>query len=251
MKKLNNQVGRPKKININDQTKEKILNLIFYYHSNYNPYPEIRYKNIWEYFKELYKSGDFEYETSYDFWKRLGREGRDLVDKVNTHLNSNKLISNTKNIDMINFKELIEKYGSHNKEILWENIKPYEKHLTQLTLTIDKIQKENHKITEHNEYLKLQLKESKKLVDNLQNLLFSLFAYSNKDNELYNLLNSGQSKSKVINLALEETFENPMAFFNEMVSKSFNTPLPLADVNQKNNLYEFTPNHKNEKEYDL
>lgn len=251
MKNLSNRTGRPKKIIFNKQSTEETLKLIFYYHDNYNPHSQIRYKDIWEHFEELFNNGNYEYKTSYDFWKRSGREGRELVDKVNDHLKTKSLVSIANNIDMINFKEIIEKYGAHNKDILWENLKPYEKHIIQLSNSVEKIKNENENMIKQNNELKVQLNESKEMVGNLQQLIFSLFVYSNKDNELYNLLNTGKSKSKVIDLALEKTFESPLAFINEMLSKSFIPSDSLKDSLTTNNVYEFTPKSKPEKEYDL
>lgn len=43
-----------------------------------------------------------------------------------------------------------------------------------------------------------------------------MFTYSNKENELANMLNTGNSKSKIINLALQDTFENPTSFIQEL-----------------------------------
>lgn len=228
-----------------------MLSMLFYYNDNFNSHAEIRYKNVWEYFEGLYARGEFEYKTSYDFWKRTGREGRELVDKVNQHLKSNNLVSKTNNIDVLNIKEVIDKYGVNNKEILWENLKPYDNHLSQLFSRIEKLQVENDKLGSINTLLENQLKEQQKKVDKLQVLLFSLFTYSNKDNELYNLINTGQTKSKIIDLALAKTFENPIAFFEEMIRK----PLNLQNFNEasldKNNLYNFPTSIKQKNEYDL
>ena len=248
---MSNRIGRPKKIIYNKQSLEELLNLIFYYHDNHNPHSLVRYKNIWEHFDELYNNGKYEYKTSYDFWKRSGREGRELVDKVNDHLKTKSLVSIANNTDMIKFKEIIEKYGAHNKDILWENLKPYEKHILQLSNSLEKMKIENENMIKQNNELKVQLKESMDKVDDLQQLVFSLFVYSNKDNELYNLLNTGRSKSKVIDLALEKTFESPLAFINEMISKAFIPSDSLKDSVTSNNVYEFTPKSKPENEYDL
>lgn len=208
--------GRPKKYEMDSNSEKKIIALIKDYNKNHNPYPTIKYKHIWEYSLRLYEQELFPVKTSYDFWKRKGRPGRELVDTVNALQNKKIFISKTERIDVIDLKDLVAKYGGKNKDILWENIEPYDKHINGFMERINKLENENLKLSK--ELLQLE-KNNKKLINTnrkLQDLLLSMFTYSNKENELANMINTGQSKSDLINIALRNTFESPEAFVLEL-----------------------------------
>lgn len=67
---LNKRPGRPKKYEITEELKQEILYLLKVYNQDHNPYPQIKYKHIWEHATTLYEQGKFPIKTSYDFWKK-------------------------------------------------------------------------------------------------------------------------------------------------------------------------------------
>lgn len=245
--------GRPKKYDFNSRDEEQLLLFIKDYQSNINPDPLIKYKTIWEYTNSLFQNNLFPFETSYDFWKRKGRLGRTLVDFVNETEQKKIFISKSEKIDLIDIKDLVEKYGGKNKELLWKNLEPYDKHISNFVKKINNIQDENtmlKKTIHNNEETIKNLKESN---DKLQKLVYSLFIYSNKDNHLVNLINTGQSNSKIINLALEKTFEDPIAFFKELTCK-FNLEIakePKIEQSKIVPIFKNTHVDNDDPEYDL
>jgi|SRR5690625_247061 len=249
---MSNNIGRPKTYNFDLEQKEHILSLIKDYNLNHNPYPRIRYKHVWEYSLKLYHQNQFPFKTSYDFWKRKGRLGRELVDTVNSLEQKKVYLSKSERIDLINLKELIDKYGGNNKDILWDNVEPYDRHINSFIKKINKLEEDNiqlkNNVVQKDEKIQHLNETNKKL----QSLLFSLFTYSNKENELVNMINTGQSSSKVINQALENTFENPAAFVLELTK---HTGKNISNVSSISNVIPVNKkkidNYEDKPEYDL
>ncbi|WP_219376030.1 hypothetical protein [Bacillus mycoides] len=221
--------GRPKKYAFTEELKQELLNLIREYNKNYNPYPQIKYKHIWEYATTLYEQDKFPVKTSYDFWKKKDRLGRQLIDKVNVLQSQKVSISQSIELDLINIKELIDRYGGKNKDLLWEYLEPYDRHLYNIVHKIKRLEEENNRLRDKLNTKDLTIQTLKDQNHKIQKLLFAMFTYSNKENELLNMINTGDSKSKVINLALEDTFETPLAFIQELV-KHVEYPT-IADTN--------------------
>ncbi|WP_242307557.1 hypothetical protein [Bacillus cereus group sp. BfR-BA-01331] len=213
---LNKGPGRPKKYALTEELKQKLLNLIREYDEEYNPYPKIKYKLIWEYATALYEQGKFPINTSYDFWKKKNRIGRQLVDTVNTLQTQKLAISQSVELDLINIKELIDRYGGRNKDVLWEYLEPYDRHLYTIANKIQQLEEENDKLRDKLNEQDLTIQTLKNKNYRIQKSLLAMFTYSNKENELVNMMNTGNSKSKLINLALQDTFENPTAFIQEL-----------------------------------
>lgn len=255
MTRIVNHKGRPRKYNFTEENLEELTKFIKDYNKSYNPYPEIRYKAIWEFALHQYTNNNFQFETSYDFWKRKGRVGRKLVDSTNEVLRAKYITPLEDSIDMIHIQRLIENYGGNYKELLWDNLEPINTQINQYLKKIasleDRYSKEKHIVDKQRKIIEdLTIKNEK-----LQNFSLSLFTYSNKNNELVNLLNTGQSKSKIINIALEETFENPLSFIEELSNHHRTESVELKNNNQNSNVVSLPLKNLNIKdskpEYDL
>src|SRR5699024_12496064 len=112
-----------------------------------------------------------------------------------------------------------------NKDILWDNIEPYDKHINGFIEKINKLENENIKLNKELLQNKNNLKKLNDTNKKLQNLLLSMFTYSNKENELANVINTGESKLSLINMALEDTVENTEAFLLELTKDTHSTRL--------------------------
>lgn len=244
--------GRPKKYKVDSNLEKKIIDLIREYNNNHNPHSTIKYKHIWEYSLRLYEQNLFSIKTSYDFWKRKGRPGRELVDTVNALQNKKIYISKTERIDLIDLKDLIAKYGGKNKDILWDNIEPYDQHINGFIERINKLENENIKLNKELLQNEDALRKLNETNNKLQNLLLSMFTYSNKENELANMINTGQSKSPLINMALENTFENPEAFVLELTNPTDRNQMHDSKNTKNPNVIPLQTGFNNNKpEYDL
>ncbi|WP_242281465.1 hypothetical protein [Bacillus cereus group sp. BfR-BA-01454] len=243
--------GRPKKYEVNEELKQEILYLLRIYNQNHNPYPQIKYKHIWEYATNLYKQGEFSIKTSYDFWKKKDRIGRQLVDTVNTIQSQKVSISQSIELDLIDIKELIDKYGGKNKELLWEYLEPYDKHLYNIASKIKQLEDKNNKFQNKLNKQELTIQTLKQKNYRIQKSLLAIFTYSNKENELVNMLNTGNSKSKIINLALQDTFENPTSFIQELEKHLDYPAVKHLNLSKVIPLHPNNKNQENNPEYDL
>lgn len=249
---MSKKAGRPKKYKLDLDQKEQILSLIKDYNINHNPYPTIKYKHIWEYSLKLNDQNIFPYKTSYDFWKRKDRLGRQLVDIVNSIEQKKVYISKSNNIDLIDIKELINKYGGKNKDILWDYLEPYDRHINSFIDKIGNIEEKNQKIVKQLDQQNDTIQNLTEKNEKLQKLVFSMFINSNKENELINLMNTGQSKSTIINIALEETFETPHSFINELTKQLHSSTMLINDNIQSNsNVVNLNRKKYKDPEYDL
>src|SRR5699024_5450626 len=141
----------------------------------------------------------------------------ELIDIVNSIEHKKVYLSQSEKIDLINLKELIDRYGGDNKDILWDNLEPYNRHIENFIEEINKIDEKRIELEEISNQQNCKIRYLKEKNQKLQNLIFSLFTYSNKENELVNIMNTGQSRSKLINTALESTFEKPEGFYFELI----------------------------------
>ncbi|HDR3896449.1 MULTISPECIES: hypothetical protein [Bacillus] len=248
---LNKGPGRPKKYELNEKLKQEILYLLKIYNQDHNPYPQIKYKHIWEYANHLYEQGTFSIKTSYDFWKKKDRIGRQLVDTVNTIQSQKVSISESIELDLINIKELIDKYGGKNKKLLWEYLEPYDKHLYNIASTIKQLEDKNNTLQNKLNKQEWIIQTLKQKNYRIQKTLLAMFTYSNKENELVNMLNTGSSKSPIINLALQDTFENPISFIQELEKHLEYQAKQHLDPSKVIPLHSINKSQDNTPEYDL
>ncbi|CUB59402.1 hypothetical protein BN2127_JRS10_04918 [Bacillus subtilis] len=78
-----------------------------------------------------------------------------------------------------------------------------------------------------------------------------MFTYSNKENELVNMLNTGNSKSHIINLALQDTFENPTSFIQELEKHLDYPAVKHLNPSKVISLHSNNKKQDNTPEYDL
>lgn len=246
-----NKKGRPKKYDFSDHDKNLLLDFIKHYNKNLNSHHVIKYKSIWEFSLGEYEKGNFPYKTSYDFWKRKGRLGRVLVDSFNKILKEQYALSSKDQLDSVNIKKIIEQFGGNNKNILWDNLQPFDNHVKKLSEQINHLDMKFNKGQNHIEELNTMIDQLSTENEKLQNMILSFFTYSNRNNELENLISTEQSKSEIINLALEETFENPKSFFDELSYRKNQDTVSLDASNLLSIQNKIIELENNNPEYDL
>jgi len=245
------KVGRPKKYTFTEEDKKLMITFVRDYNKNHNPDFLIKYKLIWEHSLNAYAENSFPFKTSYDFWKRKGRIGREIVDSINKVEKEKTNVAKSNHLDILKIKRIIEKFGGKHKDIIWDNLEPYNNLLERLQMKLAKKEKDYEQLE------KIILRQTNELNDlsnrnkSLENLALSLFLYGNKDNELHNMLSTGQSKSKIVNLALSQTFANPEEFSSELL-KHYNSELNSTDkIITDKNIISFDNAKNNKPEYDL
>lgn len=221
--------------------KKVIKELILSFNKDSNHKGIIKYVDIYEYSQKMFAEDKFPYNTSYDFWKREGRIGRELVDDYNKVKTKNLISTDNKQIDIVDVADVLEKMVSDEKVKLQlgKYLLPLEKQIRKFAIQLES---KNHKIQElENDVRDLNIikEQLTNQVNILQESLYKMFLYSNSDNELTNLINTGKSKSYPVNKALEEAFGSPMDFFMEMeqtrVKKESGNVVELKMKEDKNN----------------
>lgn len=62
---------------------EIIDNIIYQYLQQHKNNGLIKYMDIYRFSKELYENGESPHHFSEDFWRKIGRQGREAIDKAN------------------------------------------------------------------------------------------------------------------------------------------------------------------------
>ncbi len=117
-----------------------IKELILKFNKENNYKGTIKYIDIYEYAKQMYENGDFPYKTSYDFWKRQSRVGREVIDDYNK-VKTNQIIStNNQKIDFIDIADVLSKFVNDEKvrDKLERYLMPMEKQVRDLVLNLEK-----------------------------------------------------------------------------------------------------------------
>jgi hypothetical protein len=201
--------------------KTVIRRLITEFSNERNYKGTIKYKDIFDYAKEMLESSKFPYETTYDFWKREGRVGRELVDEYNKIKTKQIVSTDKRQIDIVDVYDVLNKLVSDEKmkEQLGKYLIPLERQVRDFAEQLENKDKKMNVLEEEIKKLKKDKEILKQKINSVQDLNFKLFLYSNSDNEIVNLINTGKSRSYPVNKAIEEVFTSPINFFNELENK--------------------------------
>lgn len=199
-----------------------IKELIITFRKERNYKGTIKYIDIYEYAKEMYGNNKFPYDTSYDFWKREGRLGREFIDDYNKVKTKQIVSTDNKQIDIVDVYDVLNKIVSDEKtkEQLAKYLVPLERQVRDFAVQLEKKDKKINALEDEIKMLKKDKEILKQRIDSIQDLNFKLFLYSNSENELVNLINTGKSRSYPVNKAIEEVFNNPTNFFSVLDNNS-------------------------------
>lgn len=223
---------------LDDIEKETSLRkLIVEYDENHNIKSKITYKDIYEFVKSQYDSGQVDFYPGYTWWKTKGKH---LVDDYNLVKKRTIPLSETEDLDVFDILDVIEKnYG--DKESLIKYLLPYNDLLDRLVNKINKLQSNSQSLSEQivKKDERIQILEQKN--SNQQSLLDGLF-YNiiGSEKELNKVMKRGSTKSDIVNYALSETFGNPAAYIDEFSKRLEIGNFTIDD--EANNVVKFQPN---------
>jgi uncharacterized coiled-coil protein SlyX len=221
----------------------KLKELLIEFDEKHNMRSKIAYKDFSEYIQSLSEKKMINLKPpSYSWWKTKGKY---LIDDYNKVKVQTIRVGETEQIDTADLMDAIEKYGGSNKDILRKLIIPTDRIVKRLE---ERVLSQEEKIKILNKELSEKVKRIKQIVDEnekLQQLILSLFSYTQKsDSGLHNLLNTGKTKSNEVNLSLEKTFGDPLAYFNQLKNKlKFTTP----NLVRENNILQFPSDDPSER----
>lgn len=171
----------------------------------------IKYSEVYRFAKKMYENGELKYKLSEDYWRRDGRQGKEIIDKTNKLYETTFINKKTEEIDIfVDTEECVNKFfvgKSSDKKKLIHALKINEKkakYSNKLLLNIEELNTE----------LCIQKEKNKKLeslVEQQQMVLFSWYNASLKsDVPLINLMTTGKSRHPMVDLFFETAFSNPM-----------------------------------------
>ncbi|RID85314.1 hypothetical protein D1953_10850 [Peribacillus asahii] len=190
---------------------QEIENIVYRFTQEEKVTGWIKYSEVYRYANRLYENGEVKYKLSEDYWRRDGRQGKEIIDKANKLYEATFINKKTAEIDVyVDTEECVNKFFSG---------KPSDKKKLINALRInEKKAKDSNKLLEKIEDLKQELsnqkdknKELQELIDQQQMILFSWFNASHKsDVPLINLITTGKSRHPMVDLFFETAFSNPM-----------------------------------------
>ncbi|NOU72548.1 hypothetical protein GC098_14115 [Paenibacillus sp. LMG 31458] len=209
IKEKNVNAGRKTKL-----TKDEVREQIYLYKTEYKVSGKIKYSEMFEYHKSLYRNQISNKLVGEDFWRKDGRLGKKMIDEANLVYFQQlaPLVDNeVPNISVINIINL----HFEDREKLIQNLLPLEK---QIAASREKERKYQIKLN-NAERIITTMKENnvdlQKQRDEMQSILFKIFRYSdNPGVPLINQLRTGNKQTEVVSNALNRIFDKPVDFYN-------------------------------------
>jgi hypothetical protein len=193
-----------------------------------NPNSKIlKYLEMHRFSEELFINGKISIKFSEDFWRKPGRQGKDIIDKTN-QLYLSTVVSKKENAEqIISTEEVLNKidFSSHKnkKEIITMlKINEYQaKKYIELIKKYDYLQSENEQLRE-------KLEESAKRNGIYQKIIFSWMSASYaSSNQIINMIDTGKKKGPIVEHSFNNMFSNPIEGYEmfetyaiELLSKS-------------------------------
>ena len=211
-------------------TLEEVQKVIELYRENIKPMGIIAYQDIFKYANQLYKEGIISADTSDNYWRKEGRQGRLAVDKAN-EINSEVVeVSKGKEINIPNMADLVEKKYK-NKDDLLKHLLQVEKMFHQALEREKKQENEITKLQDSLQSAKEQLKAEKENNEKLQGLVFRLHRIASEQ--------PTEEMKKQTEYAMKTTFSEPydFAFFDETSkTKEVTNVIELDDAKPKKSI---------------
>lgn len=201
---MNKNAGRKR----DEYEEQLILNIIYECKSELKINGKISYSQVRDFALNKYKEKHYPFLSkplSDDYWRKIGKQGRTLIDKVNEPelKDIEETIEDEDNV--IKTEEVINKLFNGNS-------KDKEKLINLLRINEVKAKaysQKSERLAEELEKEKAQKDEYKKKADELQILIFQLMEYSaSKDFPIENLMNTGKTRTKPVTNILELAFSN-------------------------------------------
>lgn len=195
-----------------------------------HPSGKVKYKEVYEFSKDLYINGKIEYSLSDDFWRKSGRQGRIVIDEINK-INDALLQSTKDYFEVVSTTQVI---GTLSKDIpsiqkkIIAQLKVNEYGYRSLIGKYKKqISKEESYIKEI-ELLKKNCEELKEKNSIYEQVLFQWADISSaRDIKIINTITTGKSRSKVVEKLLTEMFTDDL----NAAYKNINKTLESKDDN--------------------
>jgi hypothetical protein len=238
--------GRKQKV----YPQEEIDKIIFQYTQIYKNNGLLKYMDIYRFAMELYNHEKIPFKLSEDFWRKVGRQGRESIDRANEVYEHSIILSDEEDEKIIDSTDAINKFfegKNSNKEKLIGAVKINE---TKLKKYIYKNKKITNELSKKNLIIS-ELKKEKALLEGknkeYENLFFEwLDSSSNQNIPIVNLITTGKSRNRIVQKLFDTMFEdNPLLGFEEFDNyrtkkrNDYDTPnkvVPINEIKKKNSI---------------
>jgi len=179
----------------------------------------LKYSTVYDYTLELIEEGIIPFKISSDYWRKDKRQGKIIIDKINSIIEDTVQIDDTETLKTVSTLDAVNKLFTGkerdkreliNKLTLNEvKAKQYIKKNKQLN---EKIKRLEDKLRETTEQRELQRKKA----DELQITLYKILEYSKKKGfPVENIFNTGKSRTAPVDHILSSVFsDNPTAAYD-------------------------------------
>ncbi|PEQ96603.1 hypothetical protein CN481_00215 [Bacillus sp. AFS006103] len=207
MEKKNKKGAGRKKKTYDEQV---ILNLIYTYIQETGLAGIVKYQDIHPYCLRLYEEGTIPFKLSEDFWRKPGKQGTLLLQKVNEVSKEEVEVHEQDKENVVNTEDAINKLfegKETNKKKLIDSLRINE---VKLKKYIEQYNQQRLKINELQNHIERQKENSKELIqknNELQKLLFSIMEYSSSLNfPIANLITTGITRTNPVYEQLKGAF---------------------------------------------
>lgn len=170
--------------------------------------------DVYRYTKEQYNAGKIDILFSEDFWRKVGRQGRDAIDKANeiyqyipSHFHNKEEDEN-----VIDTNDAVNKFFEGKKSNKTKLIGALQMNENKLKTHIQKNSRLKKQINnQNNEIAELKNKNSEFLhkLNEYEEIFFQwLDASSNKEIPLINTITTGKSRNKIVDRLFETMFSD-------------------------------------------
>lgn len=195
-----------------------------------NPNSKIlKYMEIHRFSEELFLNGSISTKFSEDFWRKPGRQGKDIIDKTNSLYFSTVVSNRTETEQIINTEEVLRNVDFPNKKEI----------ISKLIINERQAKKYSDLLQRH-DYLQVENKQLREKVDEsdqrnrvFQKILFSWMSasYANS-NRLINMIDTGKNKGPIVEHSFNQMFSDPNEGFE--MFEAYAKELVYKDNNNNN-----------------
>ncbi|PHF35219.1 hypothetical protein COF72_26465 [Bacillus pseudomycoides] len=209
-KKNRKGAGRKKKL-YDDQV---ILDLIYSCIEEKKIIGQVKYQIVHPYCLGLYEEKKIDFKLSEDYWRKPGRQGTELLNKVNKIVIDQVEVDEHDDVNVVDTEDAINKLYNgkkENKKKLLDTLKLNEVKLKKYITECKRLEKKVDILEEELTLKKQVAQEWKNKAEELQRQLFLIMEYSASENfPIVNILNTGKTRTEAVTKQLESLFgDNP------------------------------------------
>ncbi|BCC18524.1 TPA: hypothetical protein ACLE2C_003579 [Bacillus paranthracis] len=212
MTNIKNRKGAGRKKALYDE--QVILDLIYSCIEEKKIIGQVKYQIVHPYCLGLYEEKKINFKLSEDYWRKPGRQGTELLTKVNRVVIDQVEVDKHDIVNVVNTEDAINKLYDgkrENKKKLLDTLKLNEVKLKKYINECKRLENKVDMLGKDLILKKQDAQEWKNKAEELQRQLFLIMEYSASENfPIVNILNTGRTRTEAVTKQLESLFgDNP------------------------------------------